>query len=397
MLTAALLTLLPLLAAAPTPSADALNPYPDGRRLTFTNGSFKLAHFTDLHYGERGANNGWSAWGDERGRNSTRVMNDCLDDEKPNFIVFGGDQTNGENALKSNATAYLDWAFSPALRTQTPFATTYGNHDHSVYITHSASYDFEKNKAQAKALSWTQRNLDSSVDPEGSFNYYIPVYADAAATVPSLLLWFLDSRSGVFTAATNPEDWVDTKAASWINSTAASMKAAWGKLPKSLVYVHIPPTAALTIQTKDVNPNPSAYPGINGEVVTNQGKRAAAFNVKNPELVFWNAVTATLGGVDGQGLIALTSGHDHYNDWCGRDTGIGPFTFCYGRHTGYGGYSDLPRGARLFQASLDARSEVDSLKSWIWLENHSTQNTNTLVQQGKTTLLNSHDPKPNKL
>lgn len=58
---------------------------------------------------------------------------------------------------------------------------------------------------------------------------------------------------------------------------------------------------------------------------------SAAFNVKSPELVFWNAVTATLGGADGQGLIALTSGHDHYNDWCGRDTGIGPFTFCYGR------------------------------------------------------------------
>lgn len=67
MLTAALLALLPLLAAAPTPPTT-LNPYPDGRRLTFTNGHFKLAHFTDLHYGERGPNNGWSAWGDERVR-----------------------------------------------------------------------------------------------------------------------------------------------------------------------------------------------------------------------------------------------------------------------------------------------------------------------------------------
>jgi hypothetical protein len=42
---------------------DPLNPYPDGRRLTFNqDGTFKFVLFTDLHYGERGANNTWAQW-----------------------------------------------------------------------------------------------------------------------------------------------------------------------------------------------------------------------------------------------------------------------------------------------------------------------------------------------
>lgn len=46
---------------------------------------------------------------------------------------------------------------------------------------------------------------------------------------------------------------------------------------------------------------------------------------------FWSAVSGTLGGPDGQGLIALTAGHDHLNDWCGRTPQVGPYTYCYGR------------------------------------------------------------------
>lgn len=44
---------------------DTLNPYADGRRLSTQKGKFKIALFSDLHYGERGANNSWVDWADE--------------------------------------------------------------------------------------------------------------------------------------------------------------------------------------------------------------------------------------------------------------------------------------------------------------------------------------------
>lgn len=50
------------------------------------------------------------------------------------------------------------------------------------------------------------------------------------------------------------------------------------------------------------------------------------------DLPFWYAVTGTIGGKDGSGLISITSGHDHGNDWCERDEKeVGPYTFCFAR------------------------------------------------------------------
>lgn len=52
--------------SSPGKNKDALNPYPDGRRLTTTSsGKFKIVLFSDLHYGERDTNNTWAAWADE--------------------------------------------------------------------------------------------------------------------------------------------------------------------------------------------------------------------------------------------------------------------------------------------------------------------------------------------
>ncbi|WOO76478.1 putative inactive purple acid phosphatase 16 [Vanrija pseudolonga] len=390
-----------LTAGAPTKRAD-LNPYPDGRRLTFgPDGKFKLVHFTDLHFAERGLFYEYWAPGDERGHKSVGVMDGVLADEHPNFIVYGGDQINGEHALYDNVTTYLDWAYSPALKSNTPFASVYGNHDESYNISHLISFEYETQRAPARHLSWTQRNPESSPDPRGAFNYYIPVYANAGATTPSLLLWFFDSRSGVFSSGKfliidepwMTEDWVHQQSAKWLNETADAMKAAWGKLPKSLAFVHIPPTAALTIQTNEVTPKLAEHPGIHEEPTTNQGRKAGYWKSVG-DGPFWQAVSGTLGGTDGQGLIALTAGHDHLNDWCGRTPAVGPYTYCYGRHTGYGGYGDLPRGSRVFEARLGNNGALANVRSWIRLADHTSQNTNLLVVDGNTTLVNTKDPAP---
>jgi hypothetical protein len=54
-----------LVARGRSAPADSLNPYAD-RRLTFgSDGRFRLALFSDLHYGERYADNSWAAWAEE--------------------------------------------------------------------------------------------------------------------------------------------------------------------------------------------------------------------------------------------------------------------------------------------------------------------------------------------
>lgn len=64
------------------------------------------------------------------------------------------------------------------------------------------------------------------------------------------------------------------------------------------------------------------------------------------------------------------------------------------RHTGYGGYGDWTRGSRVFEVVLDQKSDtsLNTVKSWIRLEDHTTANTTILVDQGKTTVVNTGKP-----
>lgn len=58
---------------------------------------------------------------------------------------------------------------------------------------------------------------------------------------------------------------------------------------------------------------------------------------------------------------AVFVGHDHGLDWC---CPYHKLWLCYARHTGYGGYGNWPRGARIVEITEDPFS----IKSWIRME-----------------------------
>ena len=62
----------------------------------------------------------------------------------------------------------------------------------------------------------------------------------------------------------------------------------------------------------------------------------------------------------------ITVGHDHQNDWA---CPYASMYLMYGRHSGYGGYSNLPRGSRIFNLRLDdiARQKV-AIDTYIRME-----------------------------
>lgn len=208
-------------------------------------------------------------------------MRKALSDESPNFVVFGGDQVTGENTFY-NVTGHLDHLLQPVLESKLPFASVYGNHDESYNISHTLSWLHEQDIAPGQ--SWTQRVVESAEDPKGQFNYFIPLWADSppkgqgqgqgqgqgGGNKPAALLWFFDSRSSVHNSAQfgvddepwMSQDWVDPQSATWVNNTADAMRKAWGTVPPSLVFVHIPPVAAGTIE-ENVQERPDDYPGIN--------------------------------------------------------------------------------------------------------------------------------------
>lgn len=212
-------------------------------------GTFKLAVFTDLHYGERNGDESWSEWGFQQDVSSTRVMNHVLDEESPNLVVFNGDQVTGENLSPSNASSYLSLVFSAAVSHSTPFTSVYGNHDNAPSISHSLLYAYEKE--HFGTLSLTQSTPTSAEDQNGRFNYFLEVWGEEVGFgVPEVILWFFDSRSGIFDDPSDYEDWVDPSVVSWINSTSLSLLEKYGALPPSLAFVHIAPSAAKILKAR---------------------------------------------------------------------------------------------------------------------------------------------------
>ncbi|RWR74717.1 putative inactive purple acid phosphatase 16 isoform X2 [Cinnamomum micranthum f. kanehirae] len=58
---------------------------------------------------------------------------------------------------------------------------------------------------------------------------------------------------------------------------------------------------------------------------------------------------------------AVFVGHNHGLDWC---CPYKKLWLCFARHTGYGGYGNWPRGARI----IEITEQPFSIRSWIRME-----------------------------
>lgn len=102
------------------------NALPNDKVLRFSaDGTFKIAQFTDVHYGEGES----EAWGPEQDRQSTSCMREILKLEGPiDLAIFSGDLITGNN-IYDNATAYWSNMLTAVNESSTKFATLFGNHD----------------------------------------------------------------------------------------------------------------------------------------------------------------------------------------------------------------------------------------------------------------------------
>jgi hypothetical protein len=258
-------------------------------------GKFKIGIFSDLHYGEEE-----SGWGIDQDVNSTRVMRNILDYEDPDFVVINGDLITGENTFSENSTGYFHQVVAPLIEHNTPWGSTYGNHDSKFNLSREALFAVES----TYSLSHTQQ-MDESLP--GITNYYLLLYARSgsySAPKPAAVLWFFDSRGGASYQhePANEDDipnWVHPDVVGWFRKTSGQLKAAHGVL-KSLVFVHIPPRVFATAQETDLDP--TLFPGVNDD-------KPLAYQGEGDDL-FNQAL------LDVEGLHSVHVSHDHGNAWC---------------------------------------------------------------------------------
>jgi hypothetical protein len=217
-----------------------------------------------------------------------------------------GDLITGENTFPLNSTKYLDVVVEPLVARGLRWASTYGNHDSQYNLSRSALFA-EDSKYN---LSYTQHAANTS----GITNYYLPLYPSLSSPdceTPVALLWFFDSQGGApFQAAADSEDipnWVTPDIVAWFTAEKEVLSAKWGPLP-SLAFVHIPPTAFLTVQQTVLSSGgqeDARFPGLNDDVPL------AAEGDGTDDVPFMQVL------VDTPGLHSVYSGHDHGDAWCG--------------------------------------------------------------------------------
>ncbi|XP_034596511.1 probable inactive purple acid phosphatase 16 isoform X2 [Setaria viridis] len=228
-------------------------------------GSFKVALFADLHYGE----DAWTDWGPAQDAGSDRVMAAVLHAENPDFVVYLGDLVTANNLPIPNASLYWDRAVSAARGRGIPWAAVFGNHDDMPFewppewfspdgvpplrcpLTPSMASSGEDQGCSCRGtpridLMTTEignnRLSYSSNGPKdlwpGVSNYVLQVLSHTHGD-PALLMYFLDSGGGSYTEV------ISSAQVKWFQSQSQFLNPN-GRIPE-LIFWHIPSTAYVKV------------------------------------------------------------------------------------------------------------------------------------------------------
>ncbi|KAI5318136.1 hypothetical protein L3X38_037844 [Prunus dulcis] len=362
-------------------SAVALPTKPEGYHKLRPSAPFKIALFADLHFGEAESTD----WGPLQDVNSTRVMSSVLDDENPDFVIYLGDVITANNIAIRNASLYWDQAVSPTRAKGIPWASVFGNHDDAAFewpiewfsapgipkihcpVANSSCSGEEdcsfkgtqrlelmKNEIELNALSYSQfgpKELWPSVS-----NYVLQVLSSENPKSPVAFLYFLDSGGGSY-----PEV-ISSSQAEWFQKKALEINPD-SRVPE-IIFWHIPSRAY-----KKVAP----LFGIHKPCVGSINKEKVA--TQEAEMGIMKLL------VERVSAKAVFVGHNHGLDWC---CPYEKLWLCFARHTGYGGYGNWDRGARI----VEITQQPFSIKSWIRMEDgsvHSEVVLSPFINRDKST------------
>jgi hypothetical protein len=323
------------------------------------------------------------------------------------LVVFGGDQVGGSE-LQESHSGMAKWiqSLTTVGSTQVPFATIFGNHDDQVTTFLSPQWHpwtgallvlhvplvailvglhvargvprrvvsaagiflcisglilvcmfllgYQSARMRRAILHYEQAHFEvssqsqaGSPDLPGVSNYVLRVSCHNTSSRRPFLIFLMDTGGGRidygFTGA--QMEWVQSVSAQYPGSHA-------------ILFAHLP--------------------SVEFERALTAGE--SVFRCVGDEETEPSAVTEwpPMESLAKAGIQALFVGHDHRNSYCcmPNRTRITTPTLCYGRHTGYGGYGDWARGARVIRYTFGKHG---SLETWLRMENGSVASPITIL------------------
>ncbi|KAK5960145.1 phosphoprotein phosphatase PWA37_002639 [Arxiozyma heterogenica] len=279
-------------------------------------------------------------------------INTVLDIEKPQLVVFTGDQIMGQESLQDSETTLLK-AISPVIERKIPWALTWGNHDDEGSLSR---WQLSELVVRLPYTIFQFSGFDTKDNTFGVGNYIkqIKQKNDSADGdgLPLITLYFLDSHKYSKSSKLSPGyDWIKEKQWNHIKKVYENnLKSDILKVPNhlSMAFFHIPLPEYLNQKSKK---NPDSVNEIVGTF--KEGVTAPKYN------------SGGLMALDSMEVQVTSCGHDHCNDYCLKDdsTPNHNIWLCYGGSAGeraYAGYGGTERRIRIYE--LDTK--VGSIKSW---------------------------------
>lgn len=290
-------------------------------------GNFKILQVADMHFKNGDGTSECADILESQAKypcsdlNTTEFYSQILDIEKPDLVVFTGDQIDGGAA---DAEKSLLLVLDPVIKRGLPFAAVLGNHDEESSLTR---------KNVMETLNKIPGSL-TATGPEsihGFGNYVLTIQREDNNNTRSIIdtsrkditkqqkffpLYFLDSGDYANIKDISHYDWIYPNQISWyLDQSQKIREESGGANISSLMFFHIP---ILEYERALLDPNikkvgkafePPCTPHINSGLFT--------------ALIEENSVRATFVG------------HDHKNDYCANLAGI---NLCYGGGVGYTSY-----------------------------------------------------------
>jgi len=279
-------------------------------------GKFKIVQFTDVHFKYK---NPASDIALER-------INQVLDEEQPDFVIFTGDVVYSAPADKG-----MLQVLEQVSKRKLPFVVTFGNHDNEQGMTREQLYDI---------IRQVPGNLMPDRGSVLSPDYVLTVKASSDAKKDAAVLYCMDSHSYSPLKDVKGYAWLTFDQVNWYRQQSAAYTARNGGKPlPALAFFHIPV--------------PEYNEAASDENAILRGTRMEEACAPKLNTGMFTAMK------ESGDVMGIFVGHDHDNDYAVMWKGI---LLAYGRFTGGNTeYNHLPNGARIIVLDEGART----FTSWI--------------------------------
>jgi hypothetical protein len=265
-------------------------------------GTFKIVQLSDLHEFK------------DSNRKTMKLMDNILEEEKPDLVVISGDCIQGYFCRsKEAAKKAIDNIAQSIEKRKIPWIVALGNHD--------CEFSSANRKYQMKAYMSYTHNLSqchsAAIGKAGDYNVLIK---DSKGKKPVFNIFMMDSGDYSFRGY----GYIKKVQVYWYELVSNLLEKKYGYKIPSFMFFHIP-----LQQQKIVGEN--KYEGDRFEKECVQGKDKGLFNAMRKM----------------KNVVGVFCGHDHTNNYFGT---LNEITLGYGGFIGYNAPAEegAKRGARIF-------------------------------------------------